>query len=511
MIAGSGLVRWLKLPGRGWLAALAAVCLSGFALRAAYYRASYYLVDEEIALKVVGHMRQSGDWDTNWAKADLPPDLRYDQYNFSSHLEAAYFFYRGVKLIPGTEVWRSTDEGRWVYRFFSVLLAALAVGQTIALAQRAGGRDVALAAGALAAVSSQLVQDAHFARPEPFVTVLTLAVVACCWPRERLRAGWVLAGFFVLGLLLACKVSMVLLAWLPLVPTIAGWRDAPARNGVLAFGLPALFTGFLLGAPGAVAHPAQFLHGVQHLVTQYGGAHPPHSHLNGGRVADLMGDFFRATLGWPLLAAAVLGGFRLTWRRQWAELALIAGPLLLFAGYFSTQTVFFERNLSHILPLLFVLAALGVKEFAHRLGGRTARGPMVWMAALALLVALRPLQRSAALVLMEFSGRGEATVAKLDRLMQAEYPGAVFTAKELLVAPDVESVAAHFKTSKAPLLLRLCDYRDEWTAACVRQLESRFDAKLVAENVGSFPGVPTSTLVVYHSWTDRYYLITGPR
>jgi hypothetical protein len=133
------------------------------------------------------------------------------------------------------------------------------------------------------------------------------------------------------------------------------------------------------------------------------------------------------------------------------------------------------------------------------------------MGALGLLVALRPLQRTTALVLMEFSGRGEATVVKLDALMQAEHPGAAFTAKEMLVAPDLDYVAAHFRSSNAPLLLRVCDFRDEWTAACVRQLEARFDAKLVAENVGSFPGVPTSTLVVYHSWTNRYYLIKGPR
>jgi cobalamin biosynthesis protein CobD/CbiB len=137
---------------------------------------------------------------------------------------------------------------------------------------------------------------------------------------------------------------MVLMAWLPLVPVVAGWRDVPARNRSLAFGPLALGLGFLLGAPGAIAHPAQFFHGVQHLMTQYGGAHPPHSHLKGGPVADLLVDFFRATLGWPLLAAAALGGCRLARRRQWVELALMAGPVLIFAGYFAMQSVFLNAT-----------------------------------------------------------------------------------------------------------------------------------------------------------------------
>lgn len=496
---------------RGWLIALAAILLAGFLLRAAYYRGSYSQSDEEIAVKVVGHMRQSGDWDTNWAKADLPAALHYDQYNFSSHLYASYFFYRLVKLLPGTAAWRSAEEGRWVYRFFSVLLATFVVGQTMRLAYRAGGWTIALGAGALVAVATQLVQDAHFARPEPFATVLALAAVACCWPRERLSIGWVLTGGFVIGLLVACKVSMLLIVWLPLVPVIVGWRDTPVRTRALLLGPIALAAGFWAGAPGAVAHPAQFLRGVQHLMTQYGSGHPPFSHPQGGMVADMLGSFFRATLGWPLLAAATLGAVRLAGRRQWAELALLAGPVAIFAIYFSTQRVFFERNLSHVLPLLFILAAFGVEEFANRLGGRAGRGSVAWMAALIVLVAVRPAQLTGALVWTEFSGRGAERVGTFDGVVLAQHPGAVLVAKEMLVAPNLDSVAEYFRSTNAPLLLRVCDYRDEWTAACLTQLSAQFDAKLVAENLGSFPGVPTSTLVVYHSWTDRYYLITGPR
>jgi hypothetical protein len=213
----------------GWMLAVGAILLVGFGLRAAYYHGPYSVSDENITLQVVGRMRHTGDWDPNWAKADLSPDLRYDQYNFSSHLYATYFFYRLVKLVPGTLAWRSADEGLGVYRFFSVLLVTIAVWQTMRLAQRVGGRAVALGAGALAAVATQLVQDAHFIRPDAFTTALALAAIALSWPRAKLCVGLVAGGAFVIGLLVACKVSMLLLAGCRSCPW--RWRGASGRRG----------------------------------------------------------------------------------------------------------------------------------------------------------------------------------------------------------------------------------------------------------------------------------------
>ena len=46
-------------------------------------------------------------------------------------------------------------------------------------------------------------------------------------------------------------------------------------------------------------------------------------------------------------------------QRRFAQLTLLLGPILLFGGYFATRSVFFERNLSHLVPLVSVLAATG--------------------------------------------------------------------------------------------------------------------------------------------------------
>lgn len=273
----------------------------------------------------------------------------------------------------------------------------------------------------------------------------------------------------------------------------------------------ALAAGFVAGVPGAVAHPAQFVGGVRHLVVHYGGSHPPHSHPDGGPVADLLASFFGATLGWPLVACGALGAGALIWRRRWTELALLAGPVGLFTGYFAKKGVFFERNLSHVLPLFFILAALGVVRLAEMIAARVRVAARAVAAVVVGLLAVRPAYLTAALVGEVFSGRGSVRHAEFEAALRRRYPEAVWHHSELLVGAQRDPLAVHFQSSHAPVLLGVTDYHDEWTAACLKELAVRFEAQPVADYPGSFPGVPTSTLVVYHSWHDRYYLVTKVR
>lgn len=493
----------------------AAVLLLGFGLRFAYYEEGYGHPDEAITVEVVGHMRRSGDWDTNWAKAtNLPAAFRYDQYNFSSHLYATYFFYRLVKLIPGTQEFRDREGGFWVYRLFSVLLATAALGVTIGLARRAGGGGVGLLAGGLTAVALQLVQDAHYSRPEAFVTALTVAAVALCWPSPRLRHGRVAGGAFLIGILVACKVSMALLAWLPLVPLVAAAESTRHRVGAGSVGLLAMAAGFAGGAPGAVAQPGVFWHGVSQLMRQYAGVHPPHSHLDGGRVADLLGGYYVATIGWVGLLGGALGIAVLVRHRRWAELALLAGPVALFAGYFATRGVFFERNVSHVLPLFLILAAMGTMETvawaARRLGG----GRVAWagLGVVLLVLLARPaLRHTWPLVTVEFSGAGARRLAAFEAELRNRHPGTEWREAGLVNDGPLQAMATDLAPGGRPLLLRVTDYGDEWTAFNLGLLEARFESKRVADYPSTFPGLPVCTLHTYHSPHSRYYLVTGLR
>jgi hypothetical protein len=233
--------------------------------------------------------------------------------------------------------------------------------------------------------------------------------------------------------------------------------------------------------------------------------------MNGGPVADMMGAYFVATLGWPLLAFGAVGAVVLAWRRRWAELALLAGPVLLFVGYFSTKTVFFERNLSHVLPLFLILGAVGVVAVAEW-GAQMLRVP-IWPIAMLVvaILAVQPGRVTMPLVTMAFSGEGTKQRIAYDDLLRRQHPAAIWRETLLVNDGPLNELADHFKVRREAVLLRVTDFHDEWTNYCLRLLSDRFEVKSVGEFAGSFAAQPTSTLLTYHSAQERYYLVKGMR
>lgn len=493
---------------RTFLGCLAAIVLLGCGLRFAYYSIPNEYPDENITVEVVKRMRQTGDWDVNWRLADLPPEFKYDQYNFSSHLYATYFFYRVVKLLPGTLGWRSDRDGFTAYRFLSAFLASIVVLQAVHLGWMAADRQVAIAGGLLTAISVLLVQDAHYVRPEPFMTVLVVAVVALSLPRKG-DAYWRpgLAGV-AMGLLIACKISMLMLVWIPFVALIPGWRTR--RVWVMAaMAIVAIAIGFVAGAPGAVMHPAAFLNGVRKLSEQYHGIHPPHSHWDGRPMWDLMGKYFIASLGWPLIGAFVLGVVALVRKQEWLKLTLLAGPVFVFFGGFATRSVFFERNLSPVMPMLFVVAALGVGAVVDALAPRLRVPAGAMLTALLAIVAFQSASITRRLVVGELGQRRWLEQMVFESELQARYPAAKWDTSILLWSFMPEDLEKHFKTDGREVLLRLTDYRDDWRVPHLKDFNARFRADLLADRPGSFPEIPTGTLLTYHSTTELYYLVHG--
>lgn len=499
---------------RVWLLP-ALLVAAGFGLRVAYYRGSYGHPDEPITLAVVKYMQQSGDWDTNWAKAAVPEEFHYGQYNFSSYLYAVFGFAQTVRLIPGLEHWSALFDGYWVARFFSVLLGTCVVAQTWWLARRLAGEFAALVAGLLVAVVPLLVQDSHYARPEAFVTVLTLLVVGLAVSAGGRWRRQVLLVAVAVGLLVACKVSMLLLAWLPLLPAFVQRGEQKTRARTVAeaavIGAAGLALGFALGAPGAVWHPLIFWAGIKHLMVQYSGIQSLHSHMQGGPVADMIGRYFAATLGWAVLAAGLAGAVVLAWRRAWLHLVALAGPVVLTAGYFATRTVFFERNLSHVVPLWCVLAGVGLGAATRALDVLMPSVAKLARVALVLVLLVQPGQITARLVWVEFSGRSKAQREAYKLRLQQAYPNADWGQAMPVDDEPLRVLAQHFVGANRPVLLEVCDLQDEWSTHFGSHLQARFDAELVGDWPSTFADQPFSTLLTYLSPHCTYYFVRGPR
>jgi len=344
------------------------------------------------------------------------------------------------------------------------------------------------------------------------VTVLTLAAVLLSLPRGRFSKWRVFGAAVVVGVAVACKISMLAMAWLPLVALIPVERGAAVGLGSWAWAagltLTGLIVGFAVGAPDAVAHVQIYARGVLYLTQQYAGLHPPHSPLIDETATGLLTRYYISTLGGLGLVAGLGGGVVLWWQRRRRECVALVGPVVLFAGYFCTRSVFFERNLSHLLPLWCVLAALGLAAGASWIERRCGVRAAWCLAALLALALVRPTDISLRLI-KEFSGEPAKDRATQMEKLRLAHPSLAWRETDLLSSLPLEELRQHFKDAGGALLVRVIDYHDEWSAYHGPLLQAQFEAKLLATSPSAFADVESCTLHTYGSWTDRFYLVTG--
>jgi 4-amino-4-deoxy-L-arabinose transferase-like glycosyltransferase len=511
MSTNSRIHRW-ELVGLGLICLLAAVA-RGWNLRNGFFHP-----DEPLVIEVVQGMRERGDWDTNWVHANLPENLHYDQFNFSGYLMTARVFAPLAELVAGPFA-RQEDRGLLWYRGLSAVLGTLAVGLTWLLARTLAGSVAAALAGTATALAPLLVQDAHYGRPEAFATVLFLAVAYLCVYRERPAWWQMIAAGLLVGVLAMTKVTLVLAA---VFPAWAWWRgrisgpDADTRNWrwVGAGTLCAALAGAWLAAPQAWREPRAFLHGVQALQLQYATGHPPHSLPDGSMIWRLQADYFGQTLGLATATLAALGLAVAAVRRRWTLLVVVFLPLLATAVYFSCQRVFFERNLSHVVPLYFIGAGAGwaVAHAWLRNRGMSRR----WGAALTLVVlgaVLWPMARiTHAFVVRDLGGATEQRRVDFEQAIRIRHPEITGTCQTaLLAAHMIDGVETERRKNVGPLLLIVDDYHDAYTKNYLSEMYRRYNLVALGRLESVYGPLPVCTLLTYHNRSLEYLLVLGRR
>lgn len=458
-------------------------------------------VDEQITRDVVTGLWH-GEWSNNWKYTVSVPEYRVDQYNFSSYLYAD-------ALIAGVagKLDAFLSDGNPDFVFWSRLLSALAGTLAVLLfylvARRLFQPGTALVAMFLMAVMPLLVQDSHYARPEAFVVALTgaayLFLLRFDSHRDRLR--YLGCSAFCFGLLIACKVSLIPMAAIPVL-FLASPKDR--RLSMRAAGICAGCTllGIFIGVPDAFFHPAAYWHGVESLRRQYAGAHAPHALIDGANSVSLTALYFWQTTG-LLLPFSLAGTFVLARTRRFVPLAAIGGPVAFYLTYFSLQRTFFERNLSHVAPLMAILAAVALTALGETIPvkARTAvllalvaltAAPALWVSTKLVFDAMRvsPEQRAVNYELLL-----SRTVRRIDGTMS------------LITDGQLNYMMRLAATSDHDMLLRVADYHDSFTKKHLAELERRTNWR----EVGYFPsvleGYDVSTLIAYHAVSYRYLLL----
>jgi hypothetical protein len=502
---------------------IAAVLILALSLAAAV---SHWLVlegryaqpDEEIARAVVSRVLVTGNSDTNWARTDVVSAFRYNQFNFSSYYLAAAWVERGLGRTKAdvddqAALRLHLRQQSCVLGGFVVLLAGL-------LGLRLSAPIAGVAAALLTAACVTLFQDCIYARPEVFVTLLTLLFVHVSISLSIGRGLVLFATGLLVGILLAAKVTFAALLPFPLM--ILAVRLAPlgrssllsAWPGLLGYSLMyiiAVGAGFALGAPYAIAAPWQYAQGIEALLRQYSAGYWPH----GVPDASLPGRFSNGlrylvyTLGAPCLVLA-LAALAVQFRRRNGQVVLaMAGPLLTLLFFLQTP-VFFERNFSHALPIVFVLCGIGLAllgEFMRKsLPTKPPLLPALAVVAVLVLTAYPPLAVSARLFnLLRLDDYLPKVEAEQQRISNH---GALSVFAVPTVSTDISAIPKMRGGLCGHVIYQVMDYGDLYTQ---RQLAAflALGYRLESRVVGPFSGAPPSTLNTYHA-TDVVFL-SSPR
>jgi hypothetical protein len=493
---------------------LGSIMIIGFVLRFAYYDSDAIHPDEPITLAVVEYLQIPGTWDTNWNLTNVREEFNYDQYNFSAYFYAAYLFHSVFEKLPGLGGFLEENEDLHVYRLFSVLLSSIVLVQAWRLSLKIGDRMLSIYATGLISVTPILIQDAHYARPEPLTTVLVLAAISLVWPSTKVSIKKLFLAAILIGLLIAIKISMIALIWLPLVTILlASYPSQKDRVKALSYAsviiLTGAFLGFLIGAPGAIIDPEAYINGVQYLQSQYANLHPPHGHSDGGMVGDMLTGYFWTTLGTFAMLAGMVGTGRAIYKKQNATLLLIVLPVVLFAGYFMTRSVFFERNLSHVVPLFCILSGLGVTTCIQWIATKWPRYAISASTLAGCLIILTPFKISSTLTFVDFSGRSKARIIQqLDEIQKA-YPDVTLSVKTMFARDMLAVGRDHFEKSNTPFIMAVSTFEDEWSPLFLENLENNFHMTLIGQVPSNYENIPTCTLHTYNSTSISYYHVSG--
>lgn len=439
-------------------------------------------VDELIPLAVSEAMDRRGVLDPNWVHADLPEYFKYDQYNFYlynivSHISIKTFGYLGIEPLIAL-------------RLTNLILQVLAIFIFCDALRRIGvGGTAIVYAAFLLGLAPTLVHDSHMARPESFLYLLTTVGI---WIYANNFNQWrsLILFSMLIGVGAAVKFTFFIAA-LPLVvvfihrygfsvKSIVVWAVSAAAISIATFALVAPFVFINFDA---------FLNGIEYLSNQYSGSHPPHTTINGHNFSYLfwiMRFFFETYF--PQVALITISIFLVAKNRLVIMTAI--APFVLLVIYFSTKTVFFERNFAHVLPLVFFASVLGFNDIVERLSYRIPNITKDVLGAYLTLFSVIPLAWVSVVIF-----QSAHTEVRTRAEFMSQYPG-------YSILPSGVSL-----TLSAPPecgQLAVIEY-DNKRAARYRQIMAEAGFAPVAHYKGPFEGRATSTMQSYLGYSMRFY------
>ncbi len=463
-----------------------------------YFRSDHiHHPDEVIPISVYQYMVEHKTLDNNWTNADLRPEFKYDQYNFSSYIYISSIFAHTLESTLDL-MGLSINTTVIIFRLFSAILGVLCVYVTFLVGIKLLG-VIGWIPALFVAVNPLMVQDSHYARPESFLTLLSLLILLTSIEgSQRKNINLIYLSAVLCGYAVASKFSLLPVCLFPLIAFVKGkfeYKLSPVV--VLTFIL-----GLAVGVPYLFLNFSGYLNGVNYLLNQYSNYHPPHGPFKTSMALHIAA-YYIDTLGWVLVILSLISIFYISKVEMENSKVWLYAIWLLFlihVIYFSSKIVFVERNLSHLIPFLMVISAIPISIHLTEL----------WQRIVAIILALFKPAIVVYLLLLSFSGLALEKREKLEGQLVRKYNSEIIISTSLLSAAQWQGLVDDVKSlpMKKNHLVRIIDYNDEFSSMYAQNLSDISELEKVGEYNSVFHRLSTSTLYVYQDPNCTYFLIS---
>ena len=327
-----------------------------YLLRYDTYAEPYYF-DDQIPLDVIEYMSDNNTLDTNWgnvANQWFLPEYK-NQYNFSSYI-SSLFYLESVFSI-------AKDERLIFYRQSSIIFQILAAFALIYLGFLLHNQFTGWAAAYSLAVIPMFVIDAHYARPESFIILVSTLFLLSSFKfyiDKHLR-WFFLAGFFW-GIMLGSKLSLLPMAAIPFFTLYLITKDEAKASWFFKhtlFFIIFVLLGLFFLAPYMLINISGVFEGFQFLWQQYLKSNNQSSEIQFFLIPFLF--VFIGPLFWFLIFYN-FSRFTKPFNEQQVFLIICLLVVLAYIGFFSLMPFFNEANLSHLAPIICLLSATGLQQ-----------------------------------------------------------------------------------------------------------------------------------------------------
>jgi 4-amino-4-deoxy-L-arabinose transferase-like glycosyltransferase len=385
-----------------------------------------YSIDETLITEIIQSMFDNRNLDANFNQivGGWFPGAEYHQYIFSSYIVSARLWveFLQVAILNKINLWVAV-------RAWGCALDLATFFLVFGIGKMYSGRAVGLLAAFLYAISPTAVFEAHWIRPDVYMSFAAAGIAMASLYMSRYFYICTLLAAMLSGAAFACKFSGLLLIAAPFIALV--YRPVPGSGltfsraaSWLVISIAGFVIGFGLSSPYALINFEKFLWGTQFVFWQYSLGQPSEGSVYPGLanpILDALG-FYMLALG-PFFCATVVLAFWLGWRNKTErrKLMIIASVPMVCLASIATQQQFSIRNISHAMPVLCVLASAGAMGF-YNLIKSNKKFPIAKLIAIAFLVSSPSFVYATLLVTNYMRGNSDESFISYENALMEKFP-----------------------------------------------------------------------------------------